>query len=54
MGIAKSQQSESLERRYFRKLGPTAIDFMKGLLQLDPNKSLNNDNAFKYKYFNSS
>ena len=42
---------ESLERRYTSKLGPTAIDFMKGLLQLDPKKRLNSDTVFKHKYF---
>ena len=42
---------ESLERRYMAKLGPTAIDFMKGLLQLDPKKRLNAETVFKHKYF---
>ena len=42
---------ESLERRYIDKLGPTAIDFMKGLLQLDPKKRLNSETVFKHKYF---
>ena len=42
---------ESLDRRYIGKLGPTAIDFMKGLLQLDPKKRLNSDTVFKHKYF---
>ena len=42
---------ESLERRYMGKLGPTAIDFMKGLLQLDPKKRLNSETVFKHKYF---
>ena len=42
---------ESLERRYMGKLGPTAIDFMKGLLQLDPKKRLNTETVFKHKYF---
>ena len=42
---------ETLERRYMSKLGPTAIDFMKGLLQLDPKKRLNSDTVFKHKYF---
>ena len=42
---------ETLERRYMGKLGPTAIDFMKGLLQLDPKKRLNTDTVFKHKYF---
>ena len=42
---------ESIERRYIEKLGPTAIDFMKGLLQLDPKKRLNSDTVFKHKYF---
>ena len=42
---------ETLERRYMGKLGPTAIDFMKGLLQLDPKKRLNSETVFKHKYF---
>ena len=42
---------ESLERKYLGKLGPTAIDFMKGLLQLDPKKRLNSETVFKHKYF---
>ena len=42
---------ETLERRYADKLGPTAIDFMKGLLQLDPKKRLNSETVFKHKYF---
>ena len=42
---------ESLERKYMGKLGPTAIDFMKGLLQLDPKKRLNSETVFKHKYF---
>ena len=42
---------ESLERRYIGKLGPTAIDFMKGLLQLDPKKRLNTETVFQHKYF---
>ena len=50
--LLRVNRPESLERRYFGKLGPTAIDFMKGLLQLDPNKRLNDDNVFKHKYFN--
>lgn len=33
------------------KLGPTAIDFMKGLLQLDPKKRLNSETVFKHRYF---
>ena len=50
--LLQVSRPESLERRYFGKLGPTAIDFMKGLLQLDPNKRLNDENIFKHKYFN--
>ena len=42
---------ESLERRYMGKLGPTAIDFLKELLQLDPKKRLNTETVFKHKYF---
>ena len=46
-----NNRTESLERRYRGKLGPTAIDFLKGLLQLDPNKRLNDETVFKHKYF---
>ena len=46
-----NNRTESLERRYMGKLGPTAIDFLKGLLQLDPNKRINDETVFKHKYF---
>ena len=46
-----NNRTESLERRYMGKLGPTAIDFLKGLLQLDPNKRLNGETVFRHKYF---
>ena len=46
-----NNRTESLERRYMGKLGPTAIDFLKGLLQLDPNKRLNDETVFKHNYF---
>ena len=42
---------ETIERRYIDKLSPTAIDFLKGLLQLDPKKRLNGETVFKHKYF---
>ena len=44
-------EPESLEKKYKDKLSPTAIDFMKGLLQLDPKKRLNSETVFKHKYF---
>ena len=49
--LLKVSRPESLERRYMGKLGPTAIDFLKGLLQLDPNKRINDETVFKHKYF---
>ena len=49
--LLKIKKPESLEKRYMGILSPTAIDFMKGLLELDPNKRLNGDNVFKHKYF---
>ena len=49
--MLKVNRPESLERRYMGKLGPTAIDFLKGLLQLDPNKRINDETVFKHKYF---
>ena len=49
--LLKVSKPETLERRYIGKLGPTAIDFMKGLLQLDPKKRLNSETVFKHKYF---
>ena len=44
-------EPESLEKKYKDKLSPTAIDFMKGLLQLDPKNRLNSETVFKHKYF---
>ena len=49
--LLKVSKPETLERRYNGKLGPTAIDFMKGLLELDPRKRLNDETVFKHKYF---
>ena len=49
--LLEVSRPESLERKYMGKLGPTAIDFMKGLLQLDPKKRLNGETVFKHKYF---
>ena len=49
--LLEVDRPESLERRYSGKLGPTAIDFLKGLLQLDPNKRINDETVFKHKYF---
>ena len=51
--LLRVSKPETLERRYADKLGPTAIDFMKGLLQLDPKKRLNGETVFKHKYFAS-
>ena len=49
--LLEVSKPESLDRKYMGKLGPTAIDFMKGLLQLDPRKRLNSETVFKHKYF---
>ena len=51
--LLRVSKPETLERKYMGKLGPTAIDFMKGLLQLDPKKRLNDETVFKHKYFAS-
>ena len=45
------QKPETLERRYMGKLNKTAIDFMKGLLELNPKNRLNGDTVFKHPYF---
>ena len=42
---------ETLERRYIGKLPKIAIHFMKGLLELDPNKRLNGKTVFSHPYF---
>ena len=49
--LFKIKKPETLEKRYMGILSPTAIDFMKGLLELDPTKRLSGDNVFKHKYF---
>ena len=49
--LLQVSRTKPLERLYAGKLGPTAIDFMKGLLQLDPKKRLNSETVFKHKYF---
>ena len=42
---------ETLERKYLGKLSKQAINFMKGLLELDPKKRLNGVTAFQHQYF---
>ena len=42
---------ETLERRYLGKLPKVAINFMKGLLALDPKKRLNGNTVFSHPYF---
>ena len=42
---------ETLEKRYEKILTPDAIDFMKGLLELSPEKRLKDENIFNHKYF---
>ena len=42
---------ETLEKKYEKYLIPDAIDFMKGLLELDPKKRLNAETVFEHKYF---
>ena len=49
--LLKVKKPETLEKRYLGILSPTAIDFMKGLLELDPSKRLSGENVFKHKYF---
>ena len=49
--LFKIKKPETLEKRYMGILSPTAIDFMKGLLELDPAKRFSGDNVFKHKYF---
>ena len=41
---------ETLERKYLGKLNKQAINFMKGLLELDPKKRLNGATVFKHPY----
>ena len=49
--LFKVKKPETLEKRYLGILSPTAIDFMKGLLEMDPDKRLNGETVFKHKYF---
>ena len=42
---------ETLKKRYMGKLPKIAIDFMEGLLELDPKKRLNGNNVFSHPYF---
>ena len=45
------ENPETLEKRYEKIMSSEAIDFMKGLLELDPKKRLNADTVFEHKYF---
>jgi len=42
---------ETLERKYLGKLNKQAINFLKGLLELDPKKRLNGTTVFQHPYF---
>ena len=42
---------ETLERKYFGKLNKQAINFMKGLLEIDPKKRLDGITVFQHPYF---
>ena len=42
---------ETLERKYLGKLSKQAINFLKGLLELDPKKRLNGTTVFQHPYF---
>ena len=43
-------EPETLEKKYNNFYDEDAIDFLKNILQLDPNKRLNSENVFKHKY----
>jgi len=49
--LTKVTKPETLEKKYLGKLDQIAIDFMKGLLHMDPSKRLNSNTIFKHKYF---
>lgn len=42
---------ETLEKKYLTKLGPVAIDFMKGLLMMDPKQRLTSSDMLQHSYF---
>ena len=45
------KEPETLEKRYEGKIDEDAIDFLKGLLNMDPDLRLNGESVFKHKYF---
>ena len=45
------EKPKTLEKIYGKIMSPDALDFMKGLLELDPKKRLNADTVFDHKYF---
>lgn len=47
------ERPETLEKIYMGVLPKVAISFMKGLLELDPNKRLCGDKVFEHPYFES-
>ena len=44
------EKPKTLEKIYGKIMSPDALDFMKGLLELDPKKRLNADTVFDHKY----
>ena len=45
------EKPKTLEKIYGKIMSLDALDFMKGLLELDPKKRLNADTVFEHKYF---
>ncbi len=48
----KVDKFETLEKRYLGIINDVGISFMKGCLELDPQKRLNDNNVFNHPYFN--
>ena len=48
LNVSKPQ---TLEKRYLGKMSKTGIDFLKGLLEIDPNKRLKSEMIFNHPYF---
>lgn len=42
---------ETIEKKYIGKLSKTALQFMKGLISMDPNERMTADDALKHAYF---
>ena len=51
MKFPEITKPETLERRYLGKISKKALNFIKGILKMDPKERLNIEQAIMHQYF---